>query len=94
MRIAVAALPETMDPLEPSSNVLNRCNYSCYDYLIRLDYTKNGTLTPMLATSWQRTDDRTLEVVLRQGVTFQDGAPFTRRRKRAERHSPPAGRGH
>jgi peptide/nickel transport system substrate-binding protein len=77
LRIAVAALPEGMDPLEPSSNVFNRVNYSCFDYLIRLDYANGGKLTPMLAMSWQRIDDRTLEVTLRQGVKFQDGAPFT-----------------
>ena len=77
LRVAVAALPEGMDPLEPSSNVFNRANYSCFDYLIRLDYANGGKLTPMLATAWQRIDDRTLEVTLRQGVKFQDGAPFT-----------------
>lgn len=77
LRIAVAALPEGMDPLEASSNVFNRVNYSCFDYLVRLDYANGGKLAPMLATAWQRTDDRTLELTLRQGVKFQDGAPFT-----------------
>lgn len=77
LRIAVAALPKGMDPLEASSNVFNRVNYSCFDYLVRLDYANGGKLTPMLATAWQRTDDRTLELTLRQGVKFQDGAPFT-----------------
>ena len=77
LRIAVAALPDGMDPLEASSNVFNRVNYSCFDYLMRIDYANGGKLGPMLATTWQRTDDRTLEVTLRQGVKFQDGAPFT-----------------
>ncbi|MCX8997439.1 ABC transporter substrate-binding protein [Rhizobiaceae bacterium BDR2-2] len=31
---------------------------------------------PLLATSWSWVDDRTLEFVLREGVTFHDGTPF------------------
>ena len=33
-----------------------------------------GTLVPRLATAWQWLDDRILEVKLRQGVTFHNGA--------------------
>jgi len=32
---------------------------------------------PLLATSWERIDDRTLEFKLREGVTFHDGSPLT-----------------
>jgi peptide/nickel transport system substrate-binding protein len=33
----------------------------------------NGTLVPRLASGWRWHDDRTLEVTLRQGVTFHNG---------------------
>ena len=33
-------------------------------------------LVPRLATSWRWLDDRTLEMPLRQGVTFQNGEVF------------------
>jgi len=78
LRVIVAAIPDGLDPLLPSSNVLNRANYSLYDYLMRVDYTKTQfTLVPMLATEWKRADDKTLDITLRSGATFQDGSPVT-----------------
>ena len=34
-------------------------------------------IKPALATSWQQVDPTTLDFTLRQGVTFQNGDPFT-----------------
>ena len=54
-----------------------RLERQVYDYLV--DFP-SGDLTkpePMLATSWQQTDDLTWEFELRDGVTFHDGEPFT-----------------
>ena len=45
-----------------------------FEHLIELD--KDGILVPRLATSWQWRDDRTLDVPLRQGVTFHNGEVF------------------
>jgi ABC-type transport system substrate-binding protein len=45
-----------------------------FEHLMELD--KDGALVPRLATSWQWVDDRTLEVKLRQGVTFHNGEVF------------------
>jgi peptide/nickel transport system substrate-binding protein len=45
-----------------------------FEHLIELD--KDGKLVPRLATSWQWRDDRTLDVTLRQGVTFHNGEVF------------------
>ena len=42
-----------------------------FEHLMELD--KDGTLVPRLATSWQWRDDQTLDVTLRQGVTFHNG---------------------
>jgi ABC-type transport system substrate-binding protein len=42
-----------------------------FEHLVELD--KDGTLVPRLAASWQWLNDRTLDVTLRQGVTFHNG---------------------
>ena len=36
----------------------------------------NGELEPGLAEAWEVVDERTVEVTLREGVTFHDGSPF------------------
>jgi ABC-type transport system substrate-binding protein len=36
----------------------------------------SGELEPGLAERWEIVDDQTVELTLRQGVTFQDGSPF------------------
>src|SRR5437870_2377159 len=56
-------------PLNWASITLN-----VFEHLITLD--KDGKLVPRLATGWQWLDDRTLEVTLRQGVTFHNGEKF------------------
>ena len=35
-----------------------------------------GTYEPLLATSWEFPDDRTMDLTLREGVTFHNGEPF------------------
>src|SRR5690606_26332605 len=37
---------------------------------------KEGTVAPALAESWEQVDDKTWRFKLREGVKFQDGAPF------------------
>jgi ABC-type transport system substrate-binding protein len=44
--------------------------FNVFEHLLETD--KDGQL-PRLATAWQWLDDRTLEVTLRQGVTFHNG---------------------
>ena len=48
--------------------------FNVFEHLVELD--KEGQLAPRLATRWQWLDDRTLEVALRQGVTFHNGEVF------------------
>ncbi|MFT5446622.1 MAG: peptide/nickel transport system substrate-binding protein [Gammaproteobacteria bacterium] len=43
--------------------------------LTRID-PKDGSVTPQLATSWERVNDRTWHFTLRKGVKFHDGATF------------------
>jgi ABC-type transport system substrate-binding protein len=45
-----------------------------FEHLIELD--KDGKQVPRLATRWQWVDDRTLDVTLRQGITFHNGEVF------------------
>jgi ABC-type transport system substrate-binding protein len=48
--------------------------FMVFEHLLELD--REGRLVPRLATGWQWLDDRTLEVTLRQGVTFHNGEVF------------------
>jgi peptide/nickel transport system substrate-binding protein len=51
-----------------------RVTYNVIEHLMDLD--QEGTLVPRLATGWRWLNDRTLEVTLRQGVTFHNGEVF------------------
>ena len=48
--------------------------WNVFEHLVELD--KDGQLVPRLATAWRWLDDRTLEMTLRQGVTFHNGEVF------------------
>src|SRR5919109_2895745 len=48
--------------------------WNTFDHLVEID--KDGKLVPRLATGWRWLDDRTLEMTLRQGVTFHNGEVF------------------
>jgi ABC-type transport system substrate-binding protein len=45
-----------------------------FEHLV--EFNKEGTLVPRLATGWRWLDDRTLEMTLRQGVPFHNGEVF------------------
>jgi ABC-type transport system substrate-binding protein len=48
--------------------------FNVFEHLMEID--KDGQLVLRLATGWQWLDDRTLDVTLRQGVTFHNGEVF------------------
>jgi ABC-type transport system substrate-binding protein len=48
--------------------------WNVFEHLVEID--KDGKLVPRLATGWQWLDERTLEMTLRQGVTFHNGEVF------------------
>ncbi|MFA6764596.1 MAG: ABC transporter substrate-binding protein [Sphaerochaetaceae bacterium] len=50
-------------------------NSSIYEYLVELNY-HDGTLNPVLATSWETDDGSNWTFKLREGVTFHDGSTF------------------
>lgn len=75
--VGVQGLPGGLDPANELSNVGTRVTYNIYDTLLRRDFFDNNKLVPALATSWRRVGDTTLELKLREGVTFHNGAPLT-----------------
>jgi len=56
-------------PVNWQSIVLN-----IFEHLV--EFSKDGMLVPRLASGWRWLDDRTLEMTLRQGVTFHNGEVF------------------
>ena len=81
--VAVQGLPDSLDPYLHLSNVGTRVTYSLFDHLIERDFMSGDTpgagfgLNPMLAESWERVDDLTIEFQLREDVTFHNGDPMT-----------------
>ncbi|SFK16744.1 ABC transporter substrate-binding protein [Bradyrhizobium sp. Gha] len=74
---AVQQNPPTLEPMREFSNVAMRIVPNVLETLIDIDYKQGFALVPGLATSWQRVDERTLELKLRRGVKCQDGSDFT-----------------
>jgi peptide/nickel transport system substrate-binding protein len=72
--IDTTADPGSLDPaLVAQTSGFSVIN-SIFDNLVERDYS--GALVPMLAESWAFPDPTTVELKLRQGVTFQNGEPF------------------
>ena len=72
------AIDQTLDDIDPYFNTL-ATGYivadHVWDTLLYLD-PDSGALRGDLATAWRWVDDKTLELDLRQGVTFHNGAAF------------------
>lgn len=79
LRVAVQALPPTLEPLEAISNVGLRVTYNVFDTLWRRDFHREAReggqhLAPHLATSLTQRDALTWIADLRQDVRMHDGA--------------------
>ena len=77
VRVAVATLPTTLDSPRAASNTCGRISFNVFDALIFADPLDGYRLKPMLAESWKRIDENTLELKLRKGVKFHSGDDFT-----------------
>ena len=80
--VAVNGLPGSLESIEEMGNVAVRITYSMFDSLIRRDFLANeegnaSDLITGLAESWERIDDRTIELKLREGVKFHNGDEVT-----------------
>lgn len=73
--IALEAEPPELDPAYSSAYVDRQVMASLYDKLVDID--ENGKIVPMLARSWDVSDDgKTYTFKLRDGVKFHDGTEF------------------
>ncbi|WP_432975094.1 ABC transporter substrate-binding protein [Dactylosporangium sp. CA-233914] len=77
LKIGVASLPTTMDPSLSPGNASIRIHCNAFEMLVLADQRENYALKPMLASSYTRVDDRTLELTLNPAAKFHDGSPLT-----------------
>ena len=76
LRFAIRADPRTFDPLLAEEEVSETIRYLTGGVLIRVN-RQTQMLEPELARSWKVVDrGRRIDFVLRQNVSFSDGAPF------------------
>jgi peptide/nickel transport system substrate-binding protein len=75
--VSQAADAVTLDPHMHSQAETMNVLLNVYDALV--DFTEKFEPTPNLATSWKQTDPVTWRFVLRKGVMFHNGEPFTAR---------------
>ncbi|SHK50887.1 peptide/nickel transport system substrate-binding protein [Pseudonocardia thermophila] len=74
LKVGAAAIPSSLDPRKSAPYEAQWIGM-LYDTLIQR--APDGTFEPALAESWTLSDDGlVLDLTLRAGVTFQDGAPF------------------
>jgi peptide/nickel transport system substrate-binding protein len=68
--------PLSLDPtMEAAVTTAQVTHYNLFEGLTKIE--ENGSVTPLLATGWQRSSDgRNYTFQLRRGVHFHDGAPF------------------
>jgi peptide/nickel transport system substrate-binding protein len=83
LKVGVQDLPDSLDPYLHLSNVGTRVTYSIFDHLLEREFRGGdppGTgsdILPMIADGWNRIDDLTLEMTLRDDVVFHNGDPLT-----------------
>lgn len=76
LRYGTKGLPISYgNPYKANGTPSNFVWLGIFDALTRLD--PDGNLVPALATSWENVDPNTWRFMLREGVTFSNGAPFT-----------------
>ncbi len=75
LTIAIGAEPESLDPVNMTSAPAATVGEHVVERLIYME--EDGSLTPMLAESWESNDDSTVWTFkIREGVTFHDGEPL------------------
>ena len=75
LTMGLAAEQSSIDPqFSRTGNNQNTSNM-IFEELVKFD--RNLQISPGLATEWTNLDPLTWQIKLREGVTFQDGSPFT-----------------
>jgi peptide/nickel transport system substrate-binding protein len=75
LNVATGGAFTSMDPHYHNLGPNNVLTTYVFDPLVQFD--PQFRPQPALATGWKALDDKTWEFTLRDGVTFQDGSPFT-----------------
>ncbi|HWR24557.1 MAG TPA: ABC transporter substrate-binding protein [Feifaniaceae bacterium] len=75
LKVGLAAMLNNFDPLYGIGIASIKIFYNIFDTLLTTD--KNGNIVGQLAESFEWADDKTLNVRLRPGITFQNGEPCT-----------------
>ena len=71
--IGVASVRKGHDNRTETSNASTGIFYAIHEALIERDAFRPGVFIPGLATEWEMIDDDTMELKLREGVTFHNG---------------------
>ena len=71
---ALSTNPPTLDPQSTFNGFSFAVTNQMFETLFRV--TPEGEIAPGLATEWEFVEPTTLEVTLREGVTFHDGTPL------------------
>src|SRR6476619_6019368 len=71
------ATSASLEVVRERSNVGERVQMPIFENLIARNLKSKLEPIPGLATSWKRIDERTVELVLRQGVKFHNGDEMT-----------------
>ena len=76
LTIAIGVDPDYMDPMRQQTTTIQNIVSMVVETLVRVD--TDGSVKPLLATSWQTSSDGTTwTFTLKSGVKFTDGAAFT-----------------
>lgn len=75
-RIAIGVDADSLDPVQGTTTTIDNIVDYMAQTLMGIDET--GALVPLLATEWTTADDGlSMDITLREGVTFHDGTPLT-----------------
>jgi len=74
--VVLSEEPEGLDGCNSNRSTVGRvAKQNIVETLTEIN-PKDGSITPRLATSWKKVNDKTWRFTLRKGVKFHDGAPF------------------
>jgi peptide/nickel transport system substrate-binding protein len=78
LTVAASNMSTYLDPGRDHSNVGSQFYYNVFDTLVEKDHTTaEARFLPGLAVEWNQIDELTMELRLREGVTFHNGEPLT-----------------
>ncbi|MGC9027954.1 MAG: ABC transporter substrate-binding protein [bacterium] len=75
LNIGIEGNPTNLDPGYATDAYSTQILRLCFEGLIRFD--RNGDTVPQLAERFYIKDNKTIEFILKKGITFQNGEPFT-----------------